>query len=607
MTVPDSSAAPRDRKAIWLILPFLWPRDDKGLRWRLIGAIGILIATAGLNSTVPLLFAEAVDLLEGIEADRSQAQTVSAAVISLLLLYGVMHWLARAFNETRWMIYGRIEQRIKRRVGLVVFRHLHELSLRFHLTRRTGSLSRIMDNGMRGVDTLLFDCIFLILPLVAEIAIITTILMIRFDSAFTMVIVATLICYTTVLVIGSEWLRKHQRRAVAVGTEAHGKAVDSLINYETIKFSSSEAHIAERYDKALEEVETLTVRALTRRSLTGIVQVSMLGVGITTVVIMASNRVIDGVITLGGFVLINQYLLQLIRPLDRLGHLYRGIKQALVDLEQMMLLLDEKPEIHDIPDSPPLPDGPGALAFENVTFAYDTRRTVLHDVSFRVPAGKTVAFVGPTGAGKSTIGRLLFRFYDVGSGRITIDGANIAAVTQKSLRAAIAVVPQDSVLFNESLFYNIAFGRPDSTVEDVHQAAKLAQIHDFIQTLPDGYDSLVGERGLKLSGGEKQRVAIARAVLKRPRLFLFDEATSSLDSHTELAIQQNLASVSKNTTTLIIAHRLSTITHADEILFFEEGRIVERGNHAALLERGEHYAAMWWRQQEQRDHAIEPA
>ena len=599
MTVPETPLArPRDAAAIRLVLPFLWPADDAGLKLRLVASIGILIAIATLNSIVPMLFAEAVDRL------RSPVGDAMTGVLALLLAYGFMHWLARGFNEMRWALYGRIEQRTRRRVGLVVFRHLHDLSLRFHLSRRTGQLSRIMDNGMRGIEDLLFDCVFLILPLVAEIIIITGIMLGRYEGVFSIVVVCTLALYIVALVTCSEWLRKHQRRAVTVGAEAHGKAVDSLLNYETIKFSGGERYVAERYDKQLAEVETLTVRALTWRSFTGLVQVTVLGAGITLMVVMAARNVAGGTMTIGDFVLVNTYLLQLVRPLDRLGHLYREIKQALVDLEQMMGLLAEEPEIEDSPGAEPLRPGPGVLSFERVSFAYDDRRPVLDDVSLTVPAGRTVALVGPSGAGKSTIGRLLFRFYDPSSGRILIDGQDLRAVTQASLRAAIAVVPQGSVLFNEAILYNIGFGRPEATRGEVEHAARLAEIHDFIATLPDGYESLVGERGLKLSGGEKQRVAIARAVLKRPRIFLFDEATSALDSHTEQSIQRNLLSVSRDTTTLIIAHRLSTVVHAHEILFIQDGRIAERGTHAGLLARDGLYAAMWRRQQRARESGV---
>ena len=589
----------QDVKVLRLVLPFLWPHDDRVIRLRLIGSIMLLIVTAALNAGVPMLCAAAIDHFD------TKSAAVVAAPLAILFAYGTMLWLSRCLHEMRWALYGPIEQRTRRRVGMVVFRHLHDLSLRFHLSRRTGSLSRILDNGMRGVEELLFDSVFLVLPFTAEIIIICGVLLTRYEGLFTVIIVGTLMIYGTVLVVGSELLRRHQRRAVVVGTEAHGKAVDSLFNYETIKFFGNERHVAERYDVALEEVETLTVRALSWRSLTGIFQVTVLGIGLTTMVVLASSEVVAGTMTIGDLVLVNTYLLQLMRPLERLGSIYRSIKQALTDLELMMGLLDEKPEIADSPDATQLPAGRGLIRFDNVSFAYDPRREVLDGITFTVPAGDTMALVGPTGAGKSTIGRLLFRFYDVSAGHITIDGADIGTVTQDSLRQSIAVVPQDSVLFNETIFYNIAFGKPGCSVAEVEHAARLAQIHDFIATLPDGYDSLVGERGLKLSGGEKQRIAIARAVLKDPRIFLFDEATSALDSHTEQAIQQNLRAVSSDTTTVIIAHRLSTIVHATEILFIDGGRILERGSHESLLAHDGLYAAMWRRQQKSREIGVE--
>ena len=601
MALPEVKTPPSDRKALRLVLPFIWPKDDPVIKVRLGFTIVFLFSVAGLNSCLPLLFASAIDGLSGTVEKSSPVHLLTTSILGLLFAYGFVHWFSRALSEVRWAIYGRIEQRIRRRVGMVVFRHLHNLSLRYHLQKRTGSLSRVMENGIRAVEDLLFDCVFLILPFAAEIGLVVAIMSIFLDGIFAVLMFGTLILYLTALIVGSEWLRKHQRRAIRVGTEAHGKAVDTILNYETIKYTGNEDYVAERYDRALAEEEELTVRSLTLRSLIGLIQVSVLGIGVTAIVVTAGGRVIDGVMTVGALVAVNQYLLQLIRPLDRLGYVYRNIKKALVDLEQMLALLDEQPEIIDKLSATALPEGKGVLRFDNVSFAYDSRRTVLKDISFEVPAGGTVALVGPSGAGKSTIGRLLFRFYDVTDGTISIDGHDITDLKQESLRSAIAVVPQDTVLFNESLHYNIGFGRPDASDADIEAAAKLAQIHDFIKTLPDGYDSLVGERGLKLSGGEKQRIAIARATLKNPRLFLFDEATSSLDSGTEMAIQQNLSAISKDTTTIMIAHRLSTITHANEILFVEEGRVIERGSHEALLAKRSRYAELWWRQQEDPD------
>jgi ATP-binding cassette subfamily B protein len=584
----------QDLRALRGMLPFLWPRHDPVLRRGLVISLVMLGITATANAVVPILFARAVDALAG------KASALVVAPVALLLGYGLMQWLSKVLNEGRWLYYGPVELRLHRSVALAVFRHVNELSLRYHLSRRTGALAHILDRGVHGTETLLFNFVFVILPLFVEIAIICSILLGRFEAVFTVIILATLGLYCAALIVGSERLRVHQRRANHAASEAMGKAVDAMLNYETVKYFGNESHVARRYDAALADVERLTVRSYNFLSYTGIVQMTIMGIGMTVLVVLAALRVEDRSMTVGDFVLVNTYLLQFIRPIERLGQLYRGIKQALTELEHMLDLLDEAPEIVDAPDARLLPPGPGLIRFENVSFAYDPRRPVLSDVTFTVRPGTTTAIVGPSGAGKSTIARLLFRFYDPTMGSIAIDGVDIREATQESLHAAIAVVPQDAVLFNDSIYYNIDFGRPGGTRADVEAAASLAEIHDFVAALPDGYATVVGERGLKLSGGEKQRVAIARAVLKRPRIYLFDEATSALDSHTERAIQDNLRKVSAGVTTVMIAHRLSTIVHADEILFLEDGRIAERGTHEALLERGGLYAALWRRQLESR-------
>ena len=597
---------PHDIKAVRMMAPFLWPKDDMALRVRLVISISLLAATAGMNALAPVLFALAVDRLTPQEIFGEEGKVIGVIAVTVLPLavllgYGAVHSFGKAMSELRWLLYGPIEQRLKRNVAMTVFRHLHELSMRFHIGRKTGALSRIMDNGTRGVDNLLMATVFMILPLVTEIVIILVVLLAFFDFVFTAIILATFVLYSVALVIGSEWLRKHQRKAVVESAAAHGKAVDSLLNYETVKYFGNEDFVAGRYDDSLAKVERLTIKALTSRSVTGVIQVLILGIGLTGMILLAGNRIVAGTMEVFGFVLVNMYMLQIIRPLDRVGNLYRNIKQSFVDVEQMMGLLMEEPEVSDAPDAKPLGGGEGKVEFRDVSFAYDIRRPLLDHVSFTVPAGRTIGIVGASGAGKTTLGRLLFRFYDPSSGQVLVDGADLRTVQVEALRATVGVVPQDAVLFNDSLHYNIAFGHPDATQEEVEQAAKLAQIHEFSAGLPDGYDTVVGERGLKLSGGEKQRVAIARAILKKPRIFLFDEATSALDSKTEREIQKSLRGVSKDTTTLIIAHRLSTVVHADEILVLEDGKTVERGTHDALLRDGGIYATLWARQQKTLD------
>ena len=580
-----------DRAALLRLLRLLWPRDEPGFRVRFGLTIGLLAGAALVNALVPLLFAAAIDHL-------SVDHAALAAPLAILIGYVLLQWFSRILNESRWALYGPIDQRLQRRLALRAIEHLHGLSLRFHLARRTGEISRILDNGLKGLRELLFDAIFLILPFACEIIFVATTMLVRVDVAFAGILLATLVVYGTILVIGSEWLRAHQRRAVARGAMAHGQAIDSLINYETIKYFNREDLIARRYDGSLAEVERLTVKSLRFRSTIGVVLVTIIACGMAAMLLLATVRVAAGAMTLGELVLVNTYLLQLIRPMERLGQLYRSIKQSLVDLEQLLALLDEQPEVIDRMGATPLRGGPGAIAFEHVSFHYGAGRGTLEDVSFAVAPGRRLAIVGPTGAGKSSIARLLFRFYDPSAGRILIDGQDISRLTQASVRAAIGVVPQEAVLFNDTIGENIALARPDASPADIEAAASAAALEPFIEALPDGYATLVGERGLKLSGGEKQRIATARAILKRPRILIFDEATSALDSATEQAVQANLAAISKDTTTIVIAHRLSTVVSADEILVLDRGRIVERGDHARLVQAGGLYADLWRRQAE---------
>lgn len=590
-----------DLRAIAAVLPYLWPRDDPGMRIRVVLSVAILFITATLNALLPVLFALAIDRLT-----PKDASLVLVVPVYLLLLYGFIFWFSRSLNELRWILFGPLEQRVRRRLGLAVFDHLHALSLRYHLSRRTGMLSRIQERGLEAAAELLFNLVFVIAPLLTEIIIITAVVLGHFDMHYALILALTLALFLFAVIYGSEVLRRFQRPAVIKASEAHGKAVDSLLNYETVKYFNNEGYVSSRYDIELAEAERLTVRSLIFRSLLGVTQMTVLGVGAGAIVLLGGMDVAAGAMTVGAFVLINTYLLQLVRPLERLGNLYRSIKQALIDLDQMVRIFDEKPEIVDVMNATPLPEGRGAIRFENVAFAYDPRRPILKNISFELEAGHKLAIVGPSGGGKTTLGRLLFRFYDPVEGSVEIDGHNIRKHTQDTVRAAVGVVPQDTVLFNESIGDNIRFGRPRAGDEEIKDAASLAQINDFIQSLPDGFDTVVGERGLKLSGGEKQRVAIARAVLKQPRIFLFDEATSALDSNTEQAIQKSLNEVSRGSTTVVIAHRLSTVVDANQILFIEGGQIVERGPHEELLAMNGHYAALWNKQQRDSIGQIQP-
>jgi ATP-binding cassette subfamily B protein len=590
--------------AVRALAPHLWPKGKLEIRVRVIGALALLTAAKLATVYVPLLFRDLVDLF-------ADPQNLPATLpLALIIGYGLLRIAGIAFAELRDAVFAKVGQRAIRTVALQTFRHLHSLSLAFHLERQTGGLSRAIERGTAGIDTLLTFMLFNIVPTLIEIALVCGILWAFFDfwyAAVTLACVAGYIYYTLLI---TEWRLKYRRQMNETDQEANTRAIDSLLNYETVKYFGNEQYEASRFDQALARYERASVASKSSLSLLNIGQAAIIGTGLAILMTMAGRGVMSGALTVGDFVLVNTYLIQLYIPLNFLGFVYREIKQALTDMEAMFKLLHVNADVQDLPGAQPLQPGPGAVEFAAVTFAYDPRRTILRDVSFSVPAGKRVAIVGPSGAGKSTISRLLFRFYDASEGAVHIDAQDVRSVTQASVRAAIGIVPQDTVLFNDTIYYNIAYGRAGASPGEVEEAARLARIHDFIMASPDGYQTLVGERGLKLSGGEKQRVAIARTILKRPRILVFDEATSALDTRTEREIQASLQDVSRGHTTLVIAHRLSTIVDADEILVLAEGRITERGTHQTLLARGGLYAGMWRRQQDalERAHAdLSPA
>jgi len=583
---------PRTWGVIAILGRHLWPKGEPGLRMRVMVALVLLVVAKVTNVYVPLLYKDAVDAL-GTPA----AQAV-AVPIALIVAYGAARVLAQAFGEIRDAIFAPVAQRAIRNLALEVFGHLHALSLRFHLERQTGGISRVIERGTQGMDFLIRFTTFNILPTLFEIMLVGGILWSLYDWRFSVVTLVVVGVYIVFSIVFSEWRIKFVRYMNEADTEANAKAIDSLLNFETVKYFGNEPHEARRYDVGRRRYETAAIRSSRTLSVLNIGQGAIISVGLVAVMAMAGQGVVAGTMTIGDFVAVNAFLIQLYMPLNMLGFAYREIRNALVNMEKMFGLLRVQAEIADKPGAPPLAVSGGEIVFDHVDFHYEKARPILHDVSFRVAPGETVAIVGSSGAGKSTISRILFRFYDVASGHVRIDGQDIRDVQQASLRAAIGVVPQDTVLFNDTIYYNIAYGRPGASREEVEEAARLARIHDFIMALPQGYDSTVGERGLKLSGGEKQRVAIARTILKNPRILLFDEATSALDTRTEQEIQRSLEEVSRGRTTVIIAHRLSTIINADEIVVLDRGRVAERGRHAELLAGNGLYADMWRRQQE---------
>ncbi len=596
--VPKVPIKPTDAwKVIRIVLPYLWPRNAPELRLRVAAGAVLLVAAKLTNVAVPVLYKHTVDSLS-----NPLAQAVAVPIL-LLAAYGVSRVMAQAFGELRDAIFAKVAQRAVRQLALQTFDHLHRLSLRYHLERQTGGLSRVIERGTQGMSFVISFMTFNIIPTILEIAMVAGVLWFLFDWRFSVATLAAIVGYVVFTVKLSAWRSMLVRRMNDSDTDANAKAIDSLLNYETVKYFGNEAHEAARFDVARQRYERAAVRSRISLSVLNVGQGAIISLGLVVVMAMAAQGVIDKTMTLGDFVAVNAFLIQLYQPLNMLGFAFREIRDGLVNMEKMFDLLQVEQEIADKPGAPPLAAGPGTVTFENVDFRYEADRQILHNVSLTVPSGHTVAIVGPSGAGKSTISRILYRFYDVAGGHVRIDGQDIRDVTQKSLRAAIGIVPQDTVLFNDTVYYNIAYGRPSATREEVEEAARLARIHDFIVSLPKGYETMVGERGLKLSGGEKQRVAIARTILKNPRILLFDEATSALDTRTEQEILASLREVSRGRTTVVIAHRLSTVIDSDEIVVLMAGKVAERGSHAALMARNGVYADMWRRQQEASEEA----
>lgn len=584
----EKPAATRNNlKTIAALLPYLWE-----FKVRVIMALSLLVLAKLANVSVPLVLKEIVDTL-----DQPRAELVLP--VFLVIGYGVLRLCSTLFGELRDAIFAKVTQRAIRRVANKVFSHLHSLSLRFHLERQTGGVSRDIERGTRGISFLLNFMLFNILPTLLEIGLVLIILIKQYDIRFSIIILLTLLAYIVLTLIVTEWRMIFRRTMNNMDSKANTQAIDSLLNYETVKYFGNEVWEARRYDEHLQSWEKAAVRNQTSLATLNAGQSAIIAVGVTLLMLLAAEQVIDGRMTLGDLVLVNAFMLQLYMPLHFLGFVYREIKHSLADMERMFTLLDEHKEIEDKPDATALDAAQATIRFSHVDFSYEQNRQILFDVSFDIPAGQNIAVVGHSGSGKSTLARLLFRFYDMQSGNILINDRDIRDVTQQSLRAAMGIVPQDTVLFNDSIYYNIAYGRPDAAQEEVFAAARAAHIHDFIESLPEKYATIVGERGLKLSGGEKQRVAIARAILKNPAILIFDEATSALDSNSEKRIQAELKRIARNRTTLTIAHRLSTIADADQILVMDHGRIIERGTHPQLLAAGSTYAQMWELQQQE--------
>jgi ABC-type transport system involved in Fe-S cluster assembly fused permease/ATPase subunit len=603
------ASARRPGRSDWATLarlfPYLWQ-----YKWRVFAALAFMVGAKLANVGVPVLLKELVDAMN-IQPGGATAMLV--VPVGLLVAYGLLRLSTSLFTELRELVFAKATQGAARSIALETFRHLHALSLRFHLERQTGGMTRDIERGVRGIESLISYSLYSIVPTLIEVTLVLTILAVKFDAWFAWITIAALVVYIVFTVTVTEWRTQFRREANEFDSAAHTKAVDSLLNYETVKYFNNEDFEANRYDQSLERLRRARLKSQTTLSLLNTGQQTLIAIALVAMLWRATKGVVDGHMTLGDLVMINGFMIQLYIPLNFLGVLYREIKQSLTDLDKMFVLMEREREVADKPGARPLgellaeparqggaadaPPADWSVRFEHVSFHYDPARPILRDVSFEIPAGRTVAVVGPSGAGKSTLARLLYRFYDVQQGRITIAGHDIRDVTQASVRQAIGIVPQDTVLFNDSVEYNIAYGRPGASRAEVEEAARAARIHDFIASTPKGYETMVGERGLKLSGGEKQRVAIARTLLKDPPILIFDEATSALDSANERAIQAELKSAAQNKTTLVIAHRLSTVVDAHEILVMDAGRVVERGTHQELLARGGRYADMWALQQ----------
>ena len=574
-------------RSLATLLPYLLE-----YKWRVVIALVFLVSAKLANVGVPLVMKEVID---GLDAETA----LVAVPVALLAIYGILRFSTTLFAELRDVVFIRVTQRAIRRVALGVFRHLHSLSLRFHLERQTGGMTRDIERGTNGISTLLSYLLFSIFPVVLEFALVAAVLLNRFDWRFAAITFGAVAVYIAFTVAITEWRMEIRRRANELDSKANTRAIDSLLNYETVKYFGNEDFEARRYDENLRKYEDAATKSESSLGLLNIGQSLIIAAAVTALMLLAAEGVVARTFTLGDLVLVNGLLIQLYIPLNVLGMVYRNVKQSLLDMDRMFKLLSEHQEVQDRPGAPELPAGPATVEFRGVDFSYEKQRQILFDVSFAIPAGHRVAVVGHSGSGKSTLARLLYRFYDVSRGAIEINDLDIREARQASLRAAIGIVPQDTVLFNDTILYNIRYGRPEASDGEVIEAARAAHIHGFIESLPDGYQAMVGERGLKLSGGEKQRVAIARALLKNPRILIFDEATSALDSRAEKAIQAELERVSQGRTTLVIAHRLSTVMDADQILVLSHGRIVERGTHRQLLELQGEYARMWALQQEQ--------